>query len=138
MIGWVEYSDESCTERDMKWKIVIHEEDKYIEVTTSGIADGDGSLNMAKAISQTMRAHRINKALIDHRYVDGVVGSTMDVYHRPKVFRLIGANLRIKIAEIIKPEHEEHFKFFERVCLNQGYHLAVFQDKDEALAWLLA
>jgi hypothetical protein len=122
----------------MNWKIVVHDEDKYIEVITSGVADRDGSLDMAKAISQTMRAHRINKALIDHRNVESVTGSTMDVYHRPKVFRLIGVVLRIKIAEIIKPEHVEHFKFFERVCLNQGYHLAVFQDKDEALAWLLA
>jgi hypothetical protein len=122
----------------MKWKIVVQDKDKYVEVTTSGVADGDGSLNMARAIAQTMRAHRINRALIDHRNVESVIGSTMDVYHRPKVFRLIGAILRIKIAEIIKPEHVEHFKFFEMVCLNQGYQLSVFQDKDEALAWLLA
>ena len=122
----------------MKWEIAVYDEDKYIEVITSGIADGDGSLKMAKAIAQTMRAHRITKALIDHRNVESVIGSTMDVYHRPKVFRLIGAILRIKIAEIVKLEHVEHFKFFERVCLNQGYQLSVFQDKDEALAWLLA
>ena len=62
----------------MKWEIVVHDEDKYIEVITSGIADGDGSLNMAKAIAQTMRAHRINKALIDHRNVESVIGNTMD------------------------------------------------------------
>ena len=121
----------------MKWKIVVHE-DKYVEVTTNGIADRDGSLSMAKAIAQTMRAHRITKALVDHRNVESVTGSTMDVYHRPKVFRLIGAILRIKIAEIIKPEHVEHFKFFEMVCLNQGYQVSAFQDKDEALTWLLA
>ena len=117
----------------MKWEIAVYDEDKYIEVITSGIADGDGSLKMAKAIAQTMRAHRITKALIDHRNVESVIGSTMDVYHRPKVFRLIGAILRIKIAE-----HAEHFKFFETVCRNLGYQLSVFQDKDEALAWLLA
>ena len=122
----------------MKWKIVVHDEDKYIEVITSGIADGDGSLNMAKAIAQTMRAHRINKALIDHRNVESVISDTMNVYHRPKVFRLIGVIFGIKIAEIIKPEHVEHFKFFETVCRNLGYQLSVFQDKDEALAWLLA
>ena len=122
----------------MKWEIVIHDEDKYIEVITHGIADGDGSLNMAKAIAQTMRTNRINRALIDHRNVDSVVGSTVDIYHRPKVFRLIGAILGIKIAEIIKPEHVKHFEFFETVCLNQGYQLSVFQDKDKALAWLFA
>ena len=122
----------------MKWDIVVHDEDKYIEVITHGIADGEGSLNMAKAISQTMRAHRINRALIDHRNVDSVTGSTVDVYHRPKAFRLIGAILGIKIAEIINPEHMEHFQFFETVCRNLGYQLFVFQEKDKALAWLLA
>jgi hypothetical protein len=50
----------------------------------------------------------------------------------------IGAILKIKIAEIIRPEHVEHFKFFETVCRSRGYQLSVFQDKDEALAWLLA
>ena len=122
----------------MKWKIIVHDKDEYIEVTTSGVADGDGSRNMAKAIAHTMRTHRINNALIDHRDVESVISNTMDIYHRPKIFRLIGAILRIKIAEIIKPEHVEHFKFFERACLDQGYQLSVFQDKDEALAWLLA
>jgi hypothetical protein len=122
----------------MKWEIVIHDKDNYIEVTTSGIADGDGSLNMAKAIAQIMRSNRINKALIDHRNIESVIGSTMDVYHRPKIFRLIGAILGIKIAEIIKPEHMEHFRFFETVCLNLGYQLSVFQDKDKALVWLLS
>jgi hypothetical protein len=122
---------------DMKWKIVVHDEDKYIEVITGGIADREGSLNMAKAIKHTMRAHRLIKALIDHRNVGSVIGDTTEVYQRAKAFRLIGVVLRIKIAEIIKPEHLEHFNFFETVCLNHGYQLSVFQDKDKALAWLL-
>src|SRR5512141_2763820 len=97
----------------MEWKIVVHAEDKYVEIITSGLADRDGSLNMARAITHTMRTRRINRALIDHRRVEGVVGSTIDVYDRPRAFSLIGAILRIRIAEIIRPEHAEHFKFFE-------------------------
>jgi hypothetical protein len=45
--------------------------------------------------------------------------------------------LRVKIAEIIKPEHLEHFSFFETVYRNHRYRLSIFQEKDEALAWLL-
>ena len=122
----------------MKWEIAVHDEDKYIEIITSGIADGDGSLNMARAIAQTMRAHRMTRTLIDHRNVESVIGNTVDVYHRPKILRIIGAILKIKIAEVIRPEHGEHFKFFETACRSMGYQLSVFQDKDEALAWLLA
>lgn len=121
----------------MKWNIVIHDEDRYVEVITSGLADREGSLNMAGVVAHTMRTHRATRVLIDHRNIENVTGDTIDIYDRPKVFRLIGTILRIRIAEVIKPEHLEHFKFFETVCLNQGFQLSVFQDKERALAWLL-
>jgi hypothetical protein len=122
----------------MEWKIAINSERKYIEVITSGIADPAGSLEMAKAIAGTMRANRIMKALIDHRNVESVTGNTVEIYNRPQLFRIIGLILGIRIAEIIKPEHLDHFKFFETVCVNRGYQLSIFQDKGEALSWLLA
>jgi hypothetical protein len=121
----------------VEWKIVIHDAPKYVEVITSGIADTDGSLNMAKAISHTMRTHRITKALVDHSNVESVAGNITDIYDRPKLFRFIGTILRIKIAEVIKPEHLQHFKFFETVCTNRGYQVSIFQDKEKALSWLL-
>ena len=124
----------------MEWKIEIYNEgnykDRFIEVITSGIADKDGSLNMAKAIANTMRTNRITKALIDHHNLESVTGDTLDIYNRPKLFGIIGAILRIKIAEIIKPEHIEHFRFFETVCRNKGYQIYVFQDREKALSWL--
>ncbi len=121
----------------MEWNIVIHNEEKYVEIVTSGVVDGDSTIDMAKAIAQTMRSNRLIKALIDHRNVVNVIGGTSGTYSRPKIFRLIGLTLGIKIAEIIRPEHEGHFRFFESVCHNQGYRLSVFQEKDKALAWLL-
>ncbi len=121
----------------MEWNIVIHNEEKYVEIVTRGVVDGDSTIDMAKAIAQTMRSNRLIKALIDHRNVVNVIGGTSGTYSRPKIFRLIGLTLGIKIAEIIRPEHEGHFRFFESVCHNQGYRLSVFQEKDKALAWLL-
>jgi hypothetical protein len=121
----------------MDWNIVINGEFKYVEVITSGIADKDDSLNMAKAITHAMKTNRITKALIDHRNVESVTGSVFDIYNRPKLFRIIGIILRIKIAEIIKSEHLEHFKFLETVSVNQGYRMSTFQDREKALAWLL-
>jgi hypothetical protein len=121
----------------MEWKIIIHDEDRYVEVVTSGPSDKDSSLNMAKAISNTMRSHLITRVLIDHRNIQNLLSNTIDIYERPKVLQLIGAILKIKIAEIIKPEHSEHFRFLETVCLNQGYQISIFYEKDKALTWLL-
>ncbi|MBA4394757.1 MAG: hypothetical protein C0407_14500, partial [Desulfobacca sp.] len=127
----------NCKDYIMEWKIVINDEYKYIKVITSGIADKDGSLNMAKAITHIMKTNRITKVLIDHRNVVSVTGSVTDIYNRPKLFKIIGVILRIRIAEIIKPEHLEHFKFFETVCVNRGFQISIFQDKEKALSWLL-
>jgi hypothetical protein len=121
----------------MEWDIVINDQNRYVEVITSGIADKDGSLSMVKAITHTMKTNRITKALIDHRNVECVTGNIVDIYNRPKLFRIIGIILRIKIAEIIKSEHLEHFKFLETVSVNQGYRMSTFQDREKALAWLL-
>jgi hypothetical protein len=121
----------------MEWEIVINEEHKYAEVTTRGIADKDSSLAMAKAIINETKAKQIKKILIDHRNLVNVIGSTMDIYERPRSLRDSGAIPGIKIALIIKPEHWEHFKFFETVCVNQGFLMSIFQDKEEAMSWLI-
>jgi hypothetical protein len=121
----------------MEWEMILHETDGYLEVVTGGSADRDGSLEMAKAISERMNKRRITRALIDHSHIAHVAGETVDIFDRPKILSLIGAVLKIKIAEVIKPEHREHFRFFETVCVNRGYRISVFEDRDSAIAWLL-
>jgi hypothetical protein len=120
----------------MEWKITIHQEDKFIEVVTKGVADKDGSLEMAKEIAKVMRANRYTKAIIDHRAIEKVSGEIIDIYDRPKLFRMIGIVLGIKIAEVINPEHLAHFRFFETVCINRGYRFSIFYERAEALRWL--
>ena len=117
----------------MEFKIRIHHEEKYIEVITSGVADKDSSLNMATIIKETMRQHRITKAIIDHRNIESVSGETIEIYDRPKLLRIMGLIWNIRIAEIIKPEHIKHFSFFETVCINQGFRISIFQEYPPAL-----
>jgi hypothetical protein len=121
----------------MEWTFLTHEEDGYLEVVTSGVVDAENTIEMAKAVAQTMRSRLVRKAIIDHRNVAEVLGGTSAAYNRPKIFRFIGLSLGIKIAEIIRSEHDGHFIFFESICMNQGFQLAVFHDKETALTWLL-
>jgi len=122
---------------NMEWTLTLHEEDRYAEVKTGGIADRDGSLLMAKAISGALQEKKIKKILIDHRHITSVSGTTIDVYHRPMEFEKIGVVPGIKVAEVVKPQHKEFFNFFELVCVNRGYIFSVFYDKQSALEWLL-
>jgi hypothetical protein len=121
----------------MEYEIRIYNEEKYIEVVTKGAADNDSSLSMAKTIKETMQQHRITKALIDHRNIESVSGKIIEIYDRPKLFRIIGVVLNVKIAEIIKPDHVKHFSFFETVCVNKGFKISIFQERLPALEWLL-
>ena len=121
----------------MEWEIRIHNEDNYIEVITKGVAGKAGSLNMAKTITETMRQHRITRVLIDHRNIESISGEIIEIYNRPKLLKMIGIILGVKIAEIIKPDHIKHFSFFETVCINQGFRISIFQENLPALEWLL-
>jgi hypothetical protein len=121
----------------MEWNIEVRKDQGYVEIRTRGVADKEASLGMASALSAVMRENRVTRALIDHRALDGVAGGVSDVYERPRLLRLIGAILRIRLAEVVRPEHLEHFAFFETVCRNQGFELRVFHNRDEGVMWLL-
>jgi hypothetical protein len=101
-----------------------------------GIADMDGSFAMAQELKNVMRKDRITKALIDHRNIESVQGGTFDIYDRPGIMKVIGLIIKIRIAEIVKPDHIQHFRFLETAFLNQGFMLRVFQEKEKARMWL--
>ena len=121
----------------MEWIITLNEENQYVEVVTSGVADRDGSIDMAKAITIAMSKNRIKKALIDHRDINSVSGGIVEIYNRPKGFEEIGASQGIMVAEVVKPEHKEFFNFLETVCVNRGYLFSIFENRNSALEWLL-
>jgi hypothetical protein len=121
----------------MDWEIIVHENEKFIEVITSGGADKDGSLKMATAINENMWKHKIKRVLVDHSNISEVSGNTIDVYYRPKILRIIGAVFGLKIAEIIKIEHIKHFRIFEIACKTLGFQISVFHEREKAINWLL-
>jgi len=92
---------------------------------------------MAKAIASEASRYKAIKILIDHSYIEDVLGEITDIYARPREFQQIGIPRPIKIAEIIRTEHKEHFKFLELVLLNQGFEFLVFNDREAALKWLM-
>jgi hypothetical protein len=121
----------------MEWTITLNEENRYAEIVTSGVADRDGSLEMAKEISWVLNHSKITKLLIDHRNISAVSGGIVEIYQRPKEFKKIGMILGIKVAEVVKADHMAFFRFLETVCINRGFMFLTFDDKKSALKWLL-
>ncbi len=121
----------------MKWTLSVNEEHQYAEIITRGNVDKDGSMNMVKDIVTLSIKSKIKKILIDHGNIDSVSGEPLEVFDRPKEFETMGINPGLKVAEVVKPEHEAFFRLLERVCRNRGYQFTVFLDHKSAMEWLL-
>jgi hypothetical protein len=120
----------------MEWTIHLDDEKKFAEIITSGIADTDGSLEMAKAISIALQKSKKQKVLIDHRNISSVQGKMHEVYHRPEQFKEIGVIHEVLIAVVVRPAHNDFFAFLETVCVNRGFLFSIFYDRGSALKWL--
>jgi hypothetical protein len=110
----------------------------YVEVVTSGVADKEGSMNMAKELIGVKRKNKTTRALIDQRGIEEFAGENVDVHGRPQMMKFLGALLNIRIVEISQPELREPFEYLEIVFRSQGFKFQLFKDRDEAEQWLYA
>jgi hypothetical protein len=121
----------------MQWTITFNEEKRYHEVVTRGNVDKDGSMDMSKAIAQAMKQTETTRVLIDHRNISVVAGRRVDVGSRPDEHAELGLTEAIKVAVVVKAEHRQFFNYLQTVCVIRGYTFSVFEDKEEAIQWLL-
>lgn len=120
----------------MDWAITFLPKQRIVVIQTYGVADEKSSIEMAKIISKTMAKHLATRCLIDHTAIHSVSGSTVEIYFRPDRFVRLGVPVKIKIAEMVLPEHKEHFGFLETVCRNRGFNFRIFGDRESAIQWL--
>ncbi len=120
----------------MEWTVAFQAEPRILIVQTAGIADAASTLAMVKNLILGAQEHQAHLCLIDHRALSGVSGGTFELYDRPAQVRELGEARRVKIAEVIRPEHAPHFKFLETVFRNRGINFMVFHDYEAALRWL--
>ena len=120
----------------MEWTISFLPDQQIVVIQTHGVADEKGSLEMAKIIAKTMAEYKVMRCLIDHSAIDSVSGNVIEIYYRPKELTEIGVPSRVKIAEVVRPVHKEHFGFLEYVCRNYGFDFCVFEDRVSAIQWL--
>jgi hypothetical protein len=120
----------------MEWTISFLPDQQIVVIQTHGVADETSSLEMAKNISKTMAEYKVKRCLIDHSAISSVSGNTIEIYNRPQGLSEIGVPSMVKIAEVVLPEHKEHFDFLETVCRNRGFGFHIFDDRELAIQWL--
>jgi len=120
----------------MEWTYSFLSNEQIVVIQTQGVADEASSLEMVKNIPALMQQYQVVRLLIDHSALSFVSGKIVDVYQRPQEIRGVGVPVKIKIAEVVLPEHKKHFDFLETVCRNRGFDFRIFNQSEAALAWL--
>lgn len=118
----------------MQWTMTHEAHLGLLIVRTAGTADEASTLEMIQALRAAMSQNQVTRCLIDHRAIAEVRGDTLAAYERPEAVRERHHPPRdLKIVEVVRPEHEEHFRFLETVFHNRGIDFTVLHDYDAAL-----
>ena len=120
----------------MDWEFHYRQEPNYLEVIISGALSHD-ELN-AMAIERWVLLRRFNcrKILFDFTQITNIL-NTVDIYSRPGQSEHVGV-LRTNHSSAVVPKgYFKEFKFMETVYKNRGFDLNVFDDKEDAINYLI-
>lgn len=122
----------------MPWNVEYNSQLGIIQGQYVGrVTDGDFIKATAKALSLS-KANKTNRFLIDDSRWEGGT-STFGLYDLPKLFQEQGFERGSKAALILPPAgtpEENDARFFETVCVNSGWQVEVFNDRQKAIDWL--
>jgi hypothetical protein len=122
----------------MTWNVKYIQDLNLVECTAVGFLTAD-EISEATARTIALAIEKgTNLILVDDSKVEKTV-DTFDIYKMPQLFDELNLDLSTKIAVILpvfsKPK--EDVQFYETVCRNSGWNLAVFQQRQEAINWLV-
>ncbi len=68
-----------------------------------------------------------------------VQAGTFDVARFPELYEQLGMKRTSRIAVVVSEVElkAEELHFYETICLNRGWHIRIFLEKDPALEWLV-
>lgn len=125
----------------MDYKIQLMEEPKIVQITTSGTWEREVDNAMGLDIMKKMSEWKVNKALIDMRELQFEL-RVLDIFQRAETLRDQRREVRppgTKVALVYNPvskKVDEDFIFFENTSRNRGLPYRVFQQMEDAMAWL--
>lgn len=120
----------------MPWKLGIAE--GVLEVVFQGTFQAEELRECTLAIVDTAIQSGVLLILLDCHDTHFNV-PTVAVYQLPELYDAKGLSRKVRAA-VVKPQdgyHMEIFEFYEDVCRNRGYFVALFDDAMAAREWLL-
>lgn len=121
----------------MTWKISHDSTLGIVELVLTGAASGEELLEASTAAIGLIRKTGVTRGLIDA--ADQVeTASVADLFSLPSHYFEEGLSHDTRIALVIpeRPELHDVTEFYETVCVNRGWTVQRFADRDQATAWL--
>jgi hypothetical protein len=123
----------------MTWRIEFDEALGAIHCVYAGTVTAEDYKKGALETIALAKKHRTRRVLIDDSELRSTL-STMEIYAMPGLYEVADANRRSKWALILPPEGpiRDDVNFYVTRCLNRGWYLKTFEDRQTAIDWLLS
>lgn len=123
--------------RAMEWKIDYLAENGIVSAKTSGPADWEQIRKMCEEVLALGRSNGSHRFLVDHRRIEHGL-TILQVDDLPGMFKQIGVTPKDKIAIVFDPASKmsEAFVFFRNTSFLASLQVRIFDNPDDAIAWL--
>ena len=117
---------------------------KFLKETGIVSIENKGELTFDELIEQSKEAINLGRENYSHLFLTDfsnvkVHASTMEVLQFPEIYEQLGMNKMSKIAVLVSgiELNTEDLKFYETICLNRGWQIKIFLEKEPAIEWLV-
>ncbi len=122
----------------MAWHIAFDEPTRVVETTYAGLLGIEEIRAAALATLDAGRAHGTHLYLGDCLTLEHAA-TLFNIYDLVRFYESLPLDFIMKEAILLPlaPDASDDLKFYETTAKNRGYNVRVFNDRAEALRWLL-
>lgn len=122
----------------MPWTVDYNADRGLITVTNVGVMSREAYHEEITRCKQLSDQHDVKRFLVDDLQLEPSL-KLMELYDFPDLYERMGVDHKSRIAVVAQPSpaKKHKFDFFETICQNRGFSVKVFNDKDNALAWVM-
>ena len=118
----------------MAWEHQYSAELQILIVNVTGLVDRLLWERQLRSSIQEADTYSCYRFLVDYRKAELRL-DLVDLYDRPALYEETGMPRTARIAIMLGPNRKDS-QFIETVTANRGYSVRIFEDRDEAIAWL--
>jgi hypothetical protein len=121
----------------MSWKVQYAPQSGVVTIKSEGFIPLQDFPERLQQAVRMAREHQTNRFLLDDTDFD-TEASTLSIYDLPKLYAEAGFSRKDLIAVVISSLDSglDDYRFFETVCVNQGFRVKLFFTLVEAHRWL--